>query len=127
MTDYFRFRNQEESGQALIDTTPLLEKINNNLSDIRDFLAPKVKSKVLNAIQLPINQTATRLLPQNLNRSTVIIRNVGSASIYIGDQNVAASNGFQLLLDDALVIDEFTGELWAIADGVGGSATLIEG
>lgn len=126
MSDYFNL--QKKSGeQSVIDTTPILERIYSVLVGIGDLLAPQPKGRLLNTIQRSVQQTATILLPFNGSRNSLIVRNTASSNIYIGDNNVQATNGFLLQLSDALIMDGFTGEVWAIADGPGATATVIEG
>lgn len=49
-----------------------------------------------------ISDSATLILNSNDDRSSSIIRNIGSENIYIGNSSVTTSNGYKLIPGDIL-------------------------
>lgn len=108
-----------------VDELSALNDIAGNVAAITDKIIPSSTGNTV-SMQLSVRSTAPdRLLFSDPSRKEAMIRNIGSTDIYIGDSSVTVSSGFPLRLDDAVVLDDATGETWAIADDVGGIVAII--
>lgn len=93
--------------------------------DIR--LVALVGARQIANARYTVTTTATRIASENPNRRTVIVQNIGAASIYLGNEFVNTGNGYPLAANASLVF-ELSGELFAICEtGTVEVATLTEG
>jgi len=52
----------------------------------------------------------------NANRRTITIRNEGAADVFLGGENVSATDGYRLGVTEAVTL-ELSGELWVVTAG----------
>lgn len=93
-----------------------------------------VTTEVENPITASVGVAATRILPNNPNRATVLITNLSANNIYIGlTQAVSATNGIFVAPNGGSIVLQWdkdflmqTRELWAIAGGAGSAIYILE-
>jgi len=66
------------------------------------WLVVTVPLAALTVSRVTVATTATLLYTAAAGGSTVLIRNAGSASVFLGDATVTTSTGFELVASDAL-------------------------
>ena len=67
-----------------------------------------------------IVNTATQIVASDTSRRSVIVQNISNATVFVGtDNGVTSSNGIRLIQDDALVLDNYDGAVFGIADATG--------
>lgn len=102
-----------------------IQLIANDVYDIKNQIVDKSESAP-NTVQVAIGIIATRIVVKNLQRKSIIIRNVGSSDIYIGSLSVTVNSGLLLRLDDVLILDKTKGEIYAISDSIAGIVVYLE-
>ena len=78
--------------------------------------------------QVAITTSAGVIVASNANRKKLIIHNVGSDTIYIGDDgSITSSNAFPILSGETFEINDYTGIIKGIcASGETSTAAYIE-
>ena len=102
-----------------------IQLIANDVYDIKNQIVDKSENSP-NTIQVAIGIIATRIISKNLQRKSIIIRNIGSSDIYIGSLSVTVNSGLLLRLDDVLILDKTKGEIYAISDSIAGTVVYLE-
>lgn len=102
-----------------------IQLIANDVYDIKNQIVDKSESAP-NTVQVAIGTITTRIVSKNLQRKSIIIRNVGSSDIYIGSLSVTVNSGLLLRLDDVLILDKTKGEIYAISDSIAGIVVYLE-
>lgn len=71
-------------------------------------------SSVLNYSGITIATTTTLIVAINTDRTSVLIRNNGSQTIYIGDSSVTTTNGYKLNAGQSIYIKGTTAAIYGI-------------
>ena len=59
---------------------------------------------VLNHASVDVSNTETLIVAANASRYTVLIKNTGTASVFIGNTGVAISDGFELEFGESILL-----------------------
>lgn len=70
--------------------------------------------------------TPVLIAASDTTRRSIIVRNISSATVFIGNSSaITASIGMPLKQDDALTLDQYDGEIYGIADATGQPVRFI--
>ena len=79
--------------------------------------------------QVSMTTAAALIIASNANRKQLMIKNMGSDTVYIGDANTVvdtadnANGGYKITMDQILYLDDYTGDVYGICAG-GETATI---
>ena len=87
---------------------------------------PTVKTAETPADKASITTSATQILAANDDRTSFIIKNTGSVTVYIRFGSNVSTDDFPLEPGEALVCDDYTGEVYGIVASSVGEVRIIE-
>lgn len=74
-----------------------------------------------------VDTSATLLLTSNNGEQQRFLKNIGSAIIYIGSDNlVTVNNGFPLRINEEIDLSNYHGDLYGITDTTASNVTIFE-
>ena len=79
-------------------------------------------SDTINYNGIEVGSLATLIVSSNASRKSLIVRNNGSSTIYLGDSGVSFSDGYKMLPKESIYLNT-NDDVYAAADSTIGSGT----
>ena len=93
------------------------------------FSVDKLKYEIIGTdvyqSSITIDNSPTVVLPKNLEYKLLIIRNVGSKTVYLGNSSVSYTNGFPIEQKEAIGISDYKGELYGVTQSGSSELRLV--